>query len=59
MNFPIPKPTQKSYWTDLSSGSLPYLLTQNLPKNTLKIILTADSETALRLQLAWQFFSTI
>ena len=56
MNFPIPKPTQKSYWTDLSSGSLPYLLTQNLPKNTLKIILTADSETALRLQLAWQFF---
>ncbi len=56
MNFLIPKPTQKTFWTDLSSGSLPYLLTQNLPKNQLVIVLTKDSESAQRLHEAWQFF---
>nr|WP_244773667.1 transcription-repair coupling factor [Alysiella crassa]UOP08116.1 transcription-repair coupling factor [Alysiella crassa] len=56
MNFPLPKPAQKSFWTDLSLGSMPYLLSENLPKNSSKIILTADSETAHRLHQAWQFF---
>ncbi|ULJ61922.1 transcription-repair coupling factor [Wielerella bovis] len=56
MNYPIPAASQKSYWTELSNGSLIYLLTQNLPPNSNKLILTADSETAHRLHQAWQFF---
>lgn len=56
MNYPIPPKTQKSFWTHLSQGSLPYVLSENLPKNQTKIILTADSETAHRLHEAWQFF---
>ena len=56
MNYPIPKPQQKSFWTDLSIGSMTYLLAQYLPKHQTKIILTPDSETAQRLQIEWQFF---
>ena len=56
MNYPIPKPQQKSFWTDLSIGSMTYLLVQYLPKHQTKIILTPDSETAQRLQIEWQFF---
>lgn len=56
MAFSIPKSNQKSYWTELSVGSLPYFLSQKLPQQTPKIILTSDSETALRLKMAWQFF---
>ncbi len=56
MNYPLPKPAQKSFWTALSSGSLSYLLTEHLPKHQTKIILTKDSETAQRLQAEWQFF---
>ncbi|HFC8537614.1 TPA: transcription-repair coupling factor, partial [Neisseria bacilliformis] len=43
-------------WLNLTAGSLPYFLTQNLPPETLKIVFTPDAETALRLQTAWQFF---
>ncbi|XXQ67282.1 transcription-repair coupling factor [Neisseriaceae bacterium B1] len=56
MNFPIPKPSKKSIWTDLSNGSMSYVLSQNLPTNTLKIILTSDNETAHRFHEEWQFF---
>ena len=56
MNYPIPPAKQKTVWTALSAGSLPLVLSQHLPQGTPKIVLTADSETALRLQTAWQFF---
>ena len=56
MNYPIPAAKQKTVWSSLSAGSLPLVLSQNLPQGTPKIVLTADSETALRLQTAWQFF---
>ena len=56
MNYPIPAAKQKTVWSALSAGSLPLVLSQNLPQGTPKIVLTADSETALRLQTAWQFF---
>ena len=56
MSYPIPPAKQKTVWTALSAGSLPLVLSQNLPQGTPKIVLTADSETALRLQTAWQFF---
>lgn len=54
--YPIPKPRQKIVWRDMSVGSLPFLLAKKLPEKTLKVVLTADSETAHRLQAAWQFF---
>ena len=56
MSYPIPPAKQKTVWTALSAGSLPLVLSQQLPQDTPKIVLTADSETALRLQTAWQFF---
>ena len=56
MNYPIPAAKQKTVWSALSAGSLPLVLSQQLPQGTPKIVLTADSETALRLQTAWQFF---
>ena len=56
MNYLIPAAKQKTVWSSLSAGSLPLVLSQNLPQGTPKIVLTADSETALRLQTAWQFF---
>uniref|UniRef100_UPI00359FB94A CarD family transcriptional regulator n=1 Tax=Neisseria dentiae TaxID=194197 RepID=UPI00359FB94A len=56
MNHPIPAPSQKSRWPDLTRGSLPWALTQSLPEKPLKVILTQDVEQALRLQIAWQFF---
>ena len=56
MNFPIPAPAQKSRWLDLTRGSLPWALAQNLPADRLKVILTQDVEQALRVQTAWQFF---
>ena len=56
MNFPLPKPAQKAFWPQVSEGSLPYFLASALPEKPLKLILTPDAETALRLQTAWQFF---
>lgn len=56
MNLPLPKPAQKSRWPQLSAGSLPYFLASALPEKLLKLVLTPDAETALRLQTAWQFF---
>ena len=56
MSYPIPAAKQKTVWSALSTGSLPLVLSQQLPPGTPKIVLTADSETALRLQTAWQFF---
>ena len=56
MNFPLPKPAQKAFWPQVSEGSLPYFLASALPEKTLKLVLTPDAETALRLQTAWQFF---
>ncbi|OAM27554.1 transcription-repair coupling factor [Eikenella corrodens] len=56
MNLPLPKPAQKSRWPQLSAGSLPYFLASALPEKPLKLVLTPDAETALRLQTAWQFF---
>lgn len=56
MNLPLPKPAQKSRWPQLSAGSLPYFLASALPEKALKLVLTPDAETALRLQTAWQFF---
>ena len=56
MNFPLPKPAQKAFWPQVSEGSLPYFLTSALPEKPLKLVLTPDTETALRLQTAWQFF---
>ncbi len=54
--FPLPKPGEKARWLDLSRGSLPLALSRELPPKCLKIILTQDTEQALRLQAAWQFF---
>ncbi|MFV2029614.1 transcription-repair coupling factor [Neisseria sp. S1] len=56
MNYTVPAPAQKTFWPGLSRGSLPLYLTQNLPGKPLKIILTQDTEQALRLQAAWRFF---
>ncbi len=56
MTYPIPAPAQKSRWLDLTRGSLPWTLAQNLPADSLKVILTQDVEQALRVQTAWQFF---
>ena len=56
MTYPIPAPAQKSRWLDLTRGSLPWALAQNLPADRLKVILTQDVEQALRVQTAWQFF---
>ena len=57
MTFPLPTPSApRVRWLNLTAGSLPYFLTQNLPSETLKIVFTPDAESALRLQTAWQFF---
>jgi len=57
MTLPLPtKSAPRVRWLNLTAGSLPYFLTQNLPPKTLKIVFTPDAETALRLQTAWQFF---
>lgn len=57
MTLPLPTPSApRVRWLNLTAGSLPYFLTQNLPPETLKIVFTPDAETALRLQTAWQFF---
>ena len=57
MTLPLPTPSApRVRWLNLTAGSLPYFLTQNLPPKTLKIVFTPDAETALRLQTAWQFF---
>ena len=57
MTFPLPTPSApRVRWLNLTAGSLPYFLTQNLPAKPPKLILTPDAETALRLQTAWQFF---
>ncbi|MCP2040060.1 transcription-repair coupling factor (superfamily II helicase) [Neisseria sp. HSC-16F19] len=55
-DFPLPQAQHKARWTGLSRGSLPWALTQYLPAQTLKVILTQDVEQALRVQTAWQFF---
>ena len=57
MTLPLPtKSAPRVRWLNLTAGSLPYFLTQNLPAKPPKLILTPDAETALRLQTAWQFF---
>lgn len=56
MTYPIPKPREKSYWPNLSQGSLPLALARYLPDKQLKVVLTQDAEQALRLQTAWRFF---
>ena len=56
MNYPIPKPREKSRWLNLSQGSLPLALARYLPHKRLKVVLTQDTEQALRLQTAWRFF---
>ena len=56
MNYPIPKPREKSRWLNLSQGSLPLALARYLPHRQLKVVLTQDTEQALRLQTAWLFF---
>ena len=57
MTLPLPtKSAPRVRWLNLTAGSLPYFLTQNLPTKPPKLILTPDAETALRLQTAWQFF---
>ncbi|HGS8437640.1 TPA: transcription-repair coupling factor [Neisseria lactamica] len=56
MTYPIPKPREKSYWSNLSQGSLPLALARYLPDKQLKVVLTQDAEQALRLQTAWRFF---
>lgn len=57
MTHPLPTPSApRVCWLNLTAGSLPYFLTQNLPPKPPKIIFTPDAETALRLQTAWQFF---
>ena len=57
MTHPLPTPSApRVRWLNLTAGSLPYFLTQNLPSETLKIVFTPDAESALRLQTAWQFF---
>lgn len=55
-SFSIPPIGQKHIWHQASNGSLPLLLTQYLPSSVCKIVLTSDSESAHRLQEAWQFF---
>lgn len=54
--FPLPQIKQTVCWPNLSAGSLTLLLRQHLPTNQIKIILTADTEQAIRIQSAWQFF---
>lgn len=54
--FPLPQIKQTVYWPNLSAGSLTLLLRQHLPTHQIKIILTADTEQAIRIQSAWQFF---
>ncbi|HGG8127123.1 TPA: transcription-repair coupling factor [Neisseria meningitidis] len=56
MTYPIPKPREKSRWSNLSQGSLPLALARYLPHKWLKVVLTQDAEQALRLQTAWRFF---
>ena len=56
MNYPIPKPREKSRWLNLSQDSLPLALARYLPHKRLKVVLTQDAEQALRLQTAWRFF---
>ncbi|EJU52945.1 transcription-repair coupling factor [Neisseria meningitidis] len=56
MTYPIPKPREKSRWSNLSQGSLPLALARYLPHKRLKVVLTQDAEQALRLQTAWLFF---
>ncbi|HHK5578644.1 TPA: transcription-repair coupling factor [Neisseria cinerea] len=56
MTYPIPKPREKSRWLNLSQGSLPLALARYLPHKQLKVVLTQDTEQALRLQTAWRFF---
>lgn len=56
MTNPIPKPREKSRWSNLSQGSLPLALARYLPHKRLKVVLTQDAEQALRLQTAWRFF---
>ena len=56
MTYPIPKPREKSRWLNLSQGSLPLALARYLPHKRLKVVLTQDTEQALRLQTAWRFF---
>ncbi|HEZ4782832.1 TPA: transcription-repair coupling factor [Neisseria meningitidis] len=56
MTYPIPKPREKSRWSNLSQGSLPLALARYLPHKQLKVVLTQDAEQALRLQTAWRFF---
>ncbi|HGG8208953.1 TPA: transcription-repair coupling factor [Neisseria meningitidis] len=56
MTYPIPKPREKSRWPNLSQGSLPLALARYLPHKQLKVVLTLDTEQALRLQTAWRFF---
>ncbi|RRD91608.1 transcription-repair coupling factor [Conchiformibius steedae] len=55
-DFPLPQPQRKADWTQLSSGSLPFLLAQHLPTQGTHLILTADNNQAHRLHQAWQFF---
>ncbi|WP_315390412.1 transcription-repair coupling factor [Neisseria bacilliformis] len=57
MTPPLPTPSApRVRWLNLTAGSLPYFLTQNLPSGQTKIVFTPDAESALRLQTAWQFF---
>ncbi|MBW3897290.1 transcription-repair coupling factor [Neisseria meningitidis] len=56
MTYPIPKPREKSRWSNLSQSSLPLALARYLPHKRLKVVLTQDAEQALRLQTAWRFF---
>ncbi|UOP01777.1 hypothetical protein LVJ84_06635 [Kingella potus] len=57
MNLPLPsKSAPRTRWPNLTAGSLPYFLTQHLHAAVPKVILTTDTEQALRLQTAWQFF---
>ncbi len=55
--FALPKPHQKTVWSELSSGSLPLLLSQHLPDKPLAVVLTVDADQALQLQQAWSFFA--
>ena len=57
MTLTLPtKSAPRVRWLNLTAGSLPYFLTQNLPSDQTKIVFTPDAESALRLQTAWQFF---
>ena len=56
MTYLIPKPREKSRWLNLSQGSLPLALARYLPHKRLKVVLTQNTEQALRLQTAWRFF---